>query len=331
MIYVLAFLGGLILNVMPCVLPVIGLKMMALVDHTGSAAKNAITYTVGIVTSFVGLAGIMLALRAMGHAVGWGWFMQSPVFLGVLAAFFVIMGLGMLDMWMMPSFSLATVQKSPFFSGLMAASVAAPCTGPLLGATLGATLTMPIPQALSIFLIMGLGMASPYLVLGLWPGARRWIPKPGQWMVTFKRAMGGLMIASGLIFGWMASPIELKAPTKEYVIYDRAKLEELRAAGTPVFVEFTAKWCLICQTNKPALKSVEWEKYGIIYMLADWTNDDPEITRALEEQGRAGVPLYLFYPPDEQDVRVLPQMLSYDIIIEKLQLICIKPGVCVPS
>jgi thiol:disulfide interchange protein len=390
---VLAFLGGIILNVMPCVLPVIALKIFSFVkmgqENRRSIFQHGMIFTMGVLVSFWILSAALLLLRAYGQSVGWGFQLQEPGFVAVMIGLLFLLGLSLLGVFELGA-SLTSMGEgakkssspyiSSFMSGVLATLVATPCTGPLLGPALGFALTLPTLGAMTIFTGMGLGMASPYLLFAAFPNLVRYLPKPGAWMVIFKQTMGFVMMATviwlvwvfmaqtsqlalvillasllGLsvaawIFGEWATPVKPKktryiatgitalllaisgyqmleaakmvstqsvavADSGEWQAYNPEKVKELREEGKPVFVDFTAKWCLICQANKVVLHSSEvskaFKKHGVVTMTADWTKKDAEITKQLESLGRTGVPVYVLYPADSSKKPIiLPQTLT---------------------
>ena len=397
----LAFLGGIILNIMPCVFPVIFLKAagIARVAHedTGTVRAHGLLYTAGILLAFLAIAGLLIFLRAGGEQIGWGFHLQSPVTVAVFAVVIFLVGLNLAGLFEVGTSvqgignDLASKggNTGAFFTGLLAVAVAAPCIGPFLGVPVGYALSEPPLAGLAVFAVMGLGLALPYLLISFVPALARLLPKPGPWMETFKQVLSFAMFATliwliwtltlqagtdGLVellialllagfaawafgrtqkapgAGWagrisalvaliaaifMVSGIEPQARTVTATgapgegdltelptaIYSEAALESYRDAGTPVFVDFTAAWCVTCQVNKqtvlkrPQVVEAFHEK-GVIYMVADWTVQDPDITKALEAQGRSGVPLYLFYPPGAGEPLVLPQVLSIDLMLK---------------
>jgi len=409
MALVFAFLGGLILNVMPCVLPVIALKIFGFVkmahQRRSVIFQHGAVFSLGVLISFWILSGALLVLRAYGEGIGWGFQLQEPVFVAILAGILFLLGLSlfgvfelgtsMISLGNKTSASSTSPLKSSFMSGILATLVATPCTGPLLGPALGFAMTLPPVHALMIFSMMGLGMAFPYLLFSAFPKLIRFLPKPGNWMITFKQLMGFLMMATvvwlvwvfgaqtdnmatfillaallimaigGWIFGRWGAPTRRKltrvvamfiAATmlfmgsgavimtakqhRDYMMpssgdgtrlvgehgwemYNPERVQELRAQGVPVFVDFTAKWCLICQANKVTLHSADITKAfndkGVVTMIADWTKKDPVITEQLESLGRTGVPVYVLYPGDpHESPYVLPQTLSGKVVREYL-------------
>ena len=375
-----AILGGLILNIMPCVFPVISLKAISLARagtiNEGEARREALAYAAGVILTCLALGGALLALRAGGTQVGWAFQLQDPRVILFLVLLATAITLNLVGLFHLRSFgggdALAGKGGSvgAFWTGVLAAFVATPCTGPFMAAALGAALVLPTAAALAIFAGLGLGLALPFLGLGFVPALRRIMPKPGAWMATFQRILAipmaftvaallwllwrqtgftGLKIGltgTALIgaFGWMAGrrqPLGLVvlagfaalsagaavampflftlAPSHSAVAgtepFSESRLATLRSAGKPVFLYFTADWCLTCKVNEKAAidrdgtKSA-FEKAGVVVMVGDWTNGDPAITRFLESRGRSGVPLYLWYAKGAAEPRELPQVLT---------------------
>lgn len=327
-ILLLAFLGGLILNIMPCVLPILALKALALAKKAqasrAAAAKQGLGYTAGVVASFLLIAAVMLALKAGGHAIGWGFQLQNPLFVGFLLVVMLAVSANLLGLFTLPSLfgtkatgvDDSTVTGS-FLTGGLAVLVATPCTAPFMATAIGATLALPMAQALLVFAALGLGMASPFLLISLWPAARRLLPKPGAWMLRFKHLLAIPMLATAAWLLWVLVQIVSPSPiakTDLYEPYSAVRLAELREAGKPVLVDATAAWCITCKINeRVALKPAEMQAFlrskNVMILVADWTNSDPEITHYLAGFGRNGVPLVVYYPPHGEPV-VLPQVLT---------------------
>ena len=394
-----AFLGGVILNLMPCVLPVLSIKVFSLIQHADGAAStrylHGAMYTLGAVLSFIVLALVLIGLRSIGEEVGWGFQLQDPYFIAFLIILFFLLGLNMLGVYELGS-SLSRLSNASisnrsdwlgsFGTGILAAVVGAPCVGPFIGGVSGIALQVNSTLGVLIFACIGLGMAFPFLLLSWFPGLLRFLPKPGAWMVTFRQAMGVLLILSTaflvwvvgqsagtngvmqillvlffvLIASWVLGRWGRISESKEtqrlakflslclivipglIVSQNLAELYEAEGgqasiyeegpwkewseesvadalnSGHGVFIDFTASWCLICQSNKVLVLRKEkteslFEDYGIRLFVADWTQNDPEITRALERYGRSGVPLYVLKAADGTE-QILPQNLSYSAI-----------------
>ena len=393
-----ALLGGMILNLMPCVFPVLSLKALSFVAASGDTARRqrneGLAYTGGILVSFVLLASLLIALRAAGEQVGWAFQFQQPLFLAFIVYLFFTLGLSLSGVFeigtgfMGVGNSLTTEKgyRGSFFTGVLATIVATPCTAPFMGPALGFALTQPWIAAMLVFLFLGFGMALPILVLSWIPALTRFLPRPGAWMNTFKQFMAFPLYASAAFFLWvlgnqvgvmgmslvlgvcillalsawlyqrrhvvgpvmrganyavgvatlflagylMQTPFlqtlsradtELAGQASAgFEPFSSARLTELRSAGTPVFVNMTADWCITCLVNEQSTLGTErvqqsMESNNIVYMKGDWTNEDPEITAVLEEFRRPSVPLYVLYPGDlAGDPVILPQILTPSIL-----------------
>ncbi len=386
----LAFLGGMVLNLMPCVFPVLSLKILSFAQHSGKAAESrtamrqhGIYYAVGVVLSFLALAGVMLALKSAGSAIGWGFQLQNPGVVWVLAVIFFLIGLNLMGAFevgqLAPSSLLSMQAKHPgvdaFFSGVLAVIAASPCTAPFMGAALGFALTQSAAAALAVFAALGLGMALPYVLLAWFPKWLDKLPRPGQWMITFKQLLAfpmfltvvwlvwvislqagadgaaiGLLGLVGLAFAaWLigsmksgvrwagvaaaviamalawpasepaqAATTSAKSSKANWQPWDPAAVAKLNAEGKPVFVDFTAAWCVSCQANKRlVLTRVEiealFEQKKVTLMRADWTNRDERITQALAGMNRSGVPVYVLHAPGKAP-QLLPELLTTGIV-----------------
>jgi thiol:disulfide interchange protein len=381
-----AFLGGLILNLMPCVLPVLSLKAIGLAsshDKPAQRIAHGWWYTLGIVASFCAIASVLIALKSAGSAVGWGFQLQSSWFVAALVYLFLLMALllaGAADFsgqWMGFGQSLASGggYRGSFFTGTLAVLVASPCTAPFMGTAMGFALAQGTAVALLVFICLGLGMAAPFLLLSYLPRLGRWLPKPGAWMERFREFLafpllataiwllwviarqtgadgvalvlcGCLLIAVALWFNGGSPTVKVArlllftaalallaspglrptsiASDSEVGAFSEARVEQLRAEGKPVFVNFTADWCLTCIANEHLVLSKDeviqaFKQSDVAYLKADWTNYDPAISASLENWGRSGIPLYLFYPADSREqATVLPQILSVELLLETL-------------
>jgi thiol:disulfide interchange protein/DsbC/DsbD-like thiol-disulfide interchange protein len=395
-----AALGGLILNIMPCVLPILAMKALALARHSGSERSIVIgetfAYSGGVILSFLILGAALVALRAGGEAVGWGFQLQSPIAVAAFALLVFAVGLNLSGVFEVGSITAgeSLTHKSgaagAFFTGVLAVAVGAPCTMPFGAAALGFALTQNAMTAMLVFLALGVGFALPFLVLGLVPGALAFVPKPGTWMLRFKQFLAFPMYAAA---AWLAWVLAVQAGANSLVIlfgaavtlalaawlwavtrdlstrgrsigalvvllllvgvgaavaqlktaqasqaadsggagaslpnrepYSAARLEELRAAGRPVLVDTTAAWCISCLVNEQTALASEAVKTAftarnIAYLVADWTNRNPEGAALLQSHGRAGPPLYLYYPPGAAAPKVLPQILTEAIVLEAI-------------
>jgi thiol:disulfide interchange protein DsbD len=392
----LALAGGLVLNLMPCVLPVLSVKTLALVSHAGGRAAlrwHGLAYTAGVLVSFAVVASLLLALRAGGEQIGWGFQLQSPVVVTLLAYVLFTVGLNLSGVFTVSArFAGAgqalagrTGYAGSFFTGALATVAATPCTAPFMGAAIGYAVTQPWPTAVLVFEALALGLALPFLLLTLIPAWRRALPRPGPWMTRLRQvlafplyasvawliwvvsqqtassgvavALGGLVVIGFAAWLYQASrgarttwrrvatvavaalavgagalgpltgavsTVPPAAHADGWEPFSAARLDELRGAGRPVFVNVTAAWCLTCLVNeRVALRSSAvtgaLARKGVATLKADWTNRDPAITRVLGSFGRNGVPLYLLYPARATgQPTVLPQILSEGAVIDAL-------------
>jgi thiol:disulfide interchange protein len=370
-----AFAGGLLLNILPCVFPILSLKALSLAKAGRSATgarREGMAYTVGAVLTCLGLGAILLLLRAGGSAAGWAFQLQEPRVILVLLLLVSAIALNLAGLFRLPSFGRGAGlagrggSAGAFWTGSLAAFVATPCTGPFMGAALGAALVLPTAAALAVFGGLGLGLAFPFLLLGFVPALRRLLPRPGPWMETFRRLLalpmvltalglawilqrqaGGYGLALGLLavavvaaalwagrrHGWLpvapalaaaaaallllpgvGAPAEARAGLLDAEPFSEERLAHLREERRPVFVYFTADWCLTCKVNEQAVLERDavaraFAAKGVKVLVGDWTRGDAEIGRFLEQHGRSGVPLYLWYAPGGE-ARILPQILT---------------------
>jgi len=395
----LAFLGGLLLNLMPCVFPVLFLKGLALVqsgaEERHKLRAHGLVYTIGILVSFWALVGALLGLRAAGATLGWGFQFQSPVFLALMAGLLFFLGLSLAGQFEIgltltgAGSGLAAKQgyAGSFFTGVLAVVVATPCTAPFMGAAVGYALAQTVGVTFAVFTALALGLAAPYLALTLQPAWTRLLPRPGAWMEIFRQAISvpifgtviwlawvlasgygatvlGVLLISFLLLaiaGWFlgrwpakrwstAVAVALCLCVLGLAIFDQqlaasapattpassgqiasadwqpwsaAAVESGLAAGRPVFVDFTANWCLSCQVNeRVALTQPEvhqaFAAKNVVLLKADWTRENPEITQALAALGRSGVPVYALYVPGENSPRLLPQVLTPGIVTDAI-------------
>lgn len=333
-----AILGGLILNLMPCVFPILSLKALSLARSGGDAraAKvEALAYTAGAALTALLLGAILLGLRAAGEQVGWAFQLQHPLSVFLLLLLAIAITLNLAGLYELPSFGggqrLAERGGAAggFWTGALAAFVATPCSGPLLGAALGATLVLPAWAALPIFGGLGFGIALPFLAIGFVPALRNRLPKPGPWMARFRKWMAVPMALTALALavllwrqmdgGWHDRGAQTAVPENAF---SPAALTKARATGKPVFVYFTADWCLSCKANEAGAINREtvqeaFRAKGVVTLVGDWTGGDPVITRTLAEHGRNSVPLYLWYAPGAAQPEILPQILTPGLLTDK--------------
>ena len=376
-----ALLGGLLLNIMPCVFPILSLKALGLAragETARDARRESLAYAAGVVLMCLALGALLLVLRSGGAAVGWAFQLQDPRVILLLLLLVTAIALNLAGLFRLPAvtggegLARSGGTRGAFFTGALAAFVATPCTGPFLGFALGAALVLPAWAAMAVFAGLGLGLASPFLLLGFIPALRRRLPKPGPWMERFQRilsvpmfltafglvwilgrqtgvdgmALGlGAALLLALALWWLGRRQEggrLWLPLAAIVVavlaplpfvrtadavppgvgegvageesFSESGLARLRADGTPVFLYFTADWCLTCKVNeRAALRQAEvvesFRAKGIRVMVGDWTRGDVAIGRFLERHGRSGVPLYLYYAPG-REAEELPQILT---------------------
>jgi len=398
-----ALLGGILLNLMPCVFPVLAIKLLSitqLADRPRDMKSSAWAFTAGVLISFLVLGALLLALRAAGSQLGWGFQLQSPWVVASLAMLFAVIGLNLSGMFEFGSFvpsSLAGFQwanpiTNSLWSGVFAVVIASPCTAPFMGASLGLAIGLPAWQALPVFLAMGLGMSLPFMALSLSTTWVKFLPRPGAWMHTFRQFMAfpmyatvvwlvwvlgqqvgldgvsgflacllslalllwaltldgkvkGAMVSLALLVlvlsMWHWAPLWAHADGQtnnesqtslqsngqaqaawspqgkklgQWEAWSTEKVASALKEGRPVFVDFTAAWCVSCQFNKKTTFSdanllAEFASRNVLLLRADWTRYDPNITAALNELGRNGVPVYAWYAPG-QAVRLLSELPS---------------------
>jgi thiol:disulfide interchange protein DsbD len=387
-ILLLAFAGGLVLNLMPCVLPVLAFKALALARMSGAAPhhvrREAVLYTVGVLAAFCTIGAITFAARAAGGSVGWGVQFQSAIFTTGMAWLLFAIGLNLSGVFEFGSSLAGTGQglasRGSFFTGLLAVVVATPCTAPFMGAALAAALTMPPATGMLIFAALGLGLAAPYAALAVSPGGARLLPRPGAWMDVLKHLLAFLMYGAALWMVWIASqqvnPVGLAAVFASLLLvafaawaygtaqrqdrpfllngvaalavlagaaclfglgtpagatpagiasdgsepYSAPRLAELRGIHRPVLVDMSAAWCVTCLVNErialtPASVREAFARHKVAYLKGDWTRQDASITAFLRDHDRSGVPLYVYYPA-EGEPKILPQILTPDMVIE---------------
>ncbi|HEV2540032.1 MAG TPA: protein-disulfide reductase DsbD [Frateuria sp.] len=388
----LALGGGLVLNLMPCVLPVLSIKAVGLLESGESPARartHAIAYTAGVLLSFVVLGLSILALRSAGHALGWGTQLQQPLLVGVLALVMLAVGLSMSGLVQFGASlgntgaGLATRGgiAGDFFTGVLAVVVASPCTAPFMGSALAYAFAAPAVHALLVFVALGIGLALPFLLVGFVPSLARRLPRPGRWMETLKQllafpmyltaawlawvlanqrgadAVGLLLVAAvfmALTLWWfersrgrgslvraplllallatlaplyglsqLPSPVRAAQADNGVVAYSPEKLAGLRAAGTPVFVDMTADWCVTCKANEHTVLDTAafrtlLQRTGAVYMKGDWTDVDPTIATFLEHYHSPGVPLYVVFPRGGGEGRKLPTVLTAGLVEKAL-------------
>jgi thiol:disulfide interchange protein len=390
-----ALIGGLILNVMPCVLPVISLKIFGFVSEAGErpdkAFKLALAFSAGILGCFAILAAIVTFFRAIGAQVGWGFQFQDYRFVLVIASLVFAFALNLFGVFELTVSARATGGLAKlaagggyggaFFQGAFATILATPCTAPFLGTASAFAFTQPAWATFLIFFSIGIGMALPYLLLAIQPKWLRYLPKPGEWMIRLKQLLGFLLLATLLWLSWIVGRLRgvdgmvelggllliigllawikgsfwtpmsslrsralaamsmitvlviaigsylfVTAPSElPWQAFSQQSLNNALQAGRPVFVDFTADWCITCKANERfALDTTAvrqaFAQQQVVVLRADWTHGDPEITQILKEHGRAGVPMYLFYPggKDRPPV-VLPELITSQTVLDAMK------------
>jgi thiol:disulfide interchange protein len=330
----LAFLGGLILNLMPCVFPVLSFKALrAIEEPSGRRWRSAIAYAVGVTASCAGLGGVLVAARSAGNAVGWGFQLQSPVLVAFLALLLFGLALamsGFVELTLPIPRPLARVAASagPFGDGVLVTLIASPCVAPYMGAALAFALSASAPVAIGVFVALGFGLALPHALLMVVPALLHWLPKPGRWMLVARRVLALPLYLSALWLGWVfvqqINPVShtTAASTAQPGAFTTARLSALRHDRRAVLVDVSAAWCITCKVNerlaldRPAV-SRRLRELHVTVLHADWTNQDPRITAYLHALGTAGVPLYVYYP-SSGEVDVWPQLLTQALVIDRL-------------
>lgn len=408
LVLLLAFAGGVLLNLMPCVFPVLSLKILGVLEHADdpkATRRDGRMYTAGVLISFWVVAGLLLALRAGGERLGWGFQLQSPAFIAALAILMTLVALNLLGTFevgvglsRLGAVGATTPGQEPsrrramlssLVTGALAVVVATPCTAPFMGTAVGFALTRPAGISLLVFTALGLGMASPYLGLGYFPGLVQRLPRPGPWMAVLRqvlafpmfataiwllsvfaeltrgaaafRLLGGLLVLAlgawvyghyqrsahrsvatialaavlvlgGVVFGTRGIEASQGRDSSRAIAADdlwepwsAARVAELRAEGRPVLVNFTAAWCISCKANEIVVFQADEvrdaiEKNNVAALKADWTRRDEAIAKELQAHGRAGVPLYLYYPANhEGEPSTLPSVLTPRVVLAELR------------
>jgi thiol:disulfide interchange protein len=387
-----AIMGGLLLNLMPCVFPILSLKALALAKSGASSSqskRDALWYSIGVIATFLALAATLFALRSAGLSIGWGFQLQDPRVVGVLALLMLLVALNLFGVFdvntRMAGAGQGLTEKiggsGAFWTGALAVLVATPCTAPFMAGALGAAFVLPPAFGLMIFAGLGVGMALPFLLLGYIPSFRGWLPKPGAWMAKFRFFLGFPMVATALWLSWVAGqqagsaavvklliaallvslgawlfgrsqltrasistimaaalaltgaalslsvvPTTTRAQSQHVLngaAYSDTALAAARSTGRPVFVYFTADWCISCKVNeRSTLANAAVQKAftaaGTRILIADWTKRDDVIARTLADYGRFGVPLYLWFPAGGGDAQILPQILTPETMLRTI-------------
>ncbi|WP_440959173.1 protein-disulfide reductase DsbD family protein [Oceanicaulis sp. LC35] len=385
----LALLGGLILNLMPCVFPVLSMKALTLVEKRGAERNEARTlglvFAAGVIGTFLVLGGMLLVLRVAGLPALWGMQLQAPLVVAGLATLMFLIGLNLLGVFEIGT-SLQSVgsgvkdsgRRGAFLTGVLAVFVAAPCLAPFMTGALAFALTQPALASLTIFVFLGVGLAFPFVLVSFVPGLLNLLPRPGPWMTRFREILAFPMFATAIWLVWVLSaqlgssgvlwlmlallavsftvwalrlsgavgrvmvvagvlmtlgslsvtarmePVTRTAPGQsEWAQWSDSAVLEAQAAGRPVFVDFTAAWCVSCQVNKLGALSdgqvkAAFAEQNVALFRADFTNRDSVIAEALARHGSAGVPLYLVYPAESGEPEILPPLLTSGIVIRAI-------------
>ena len=388
----LALGGGLVLNLMPCVLPVLSIKAVSVLEsgeNRATARRHALFYTTGVLVSFATLGLGILALRSAGHALGWGTQLQQPLVVGVLALVMLAVGLSMSGVVQFGAslgntgahLAARSGPAGDFFTGVLAVVVASPCTAPFMGSALAYAFAAPMLAALLVFLALGVGLALPFLLIGFVPALARLLPRPGRWMETLKQVLAFPMYLTAVWLVWVVAeqrgadavglvlvamvllamtlwwfersrsrgaisralvallalatlvpmyllahvpaPSRVAASEDGIVAYSPEKLAELRAAGTPVFVDMTADWCVTCKANEHTVLDTQafrdlLQRTGAIYMKGDWTDVNPTISAFLQQYHSPGVPLYVVFPKHGAPGMQLSTVLTSSMVEQAL-------------
>ncbi|HWX66771.1 MAG TPA: protein-disulfide reductase DsbD [Rhodanobacter sp.] len=388
----LALGGGLVLNLMPCVLPVLSIKAVSVLEsgeNRATARRHALFYTAGVLCSFAALGLGILALRTAGHALGWGSQLQQPLLVGALACVMLAVGLSMSGVVQFGAalgntgagLAARSGPAGDFFTGVLAVVVASPCTAPFMGSALAYAFAAPMVSALLVFLMLGIGLALPFLLIGFVPALARLLPRPGRWMETLKQVLAFPMYLTAAWLVWVLAnqrgadavglvlvamvllamtlwwfersrsrgavskllvvllaiatlvpmyllahvqpPSRVAAVEQGVVAYSPEKLAELRAAGTPVFVDMTADWCVTCKANEHTVLDTQTfrellKRTGAVYMKGDWTDVNPSISAFLQQYHSPGVPLYVVFPKNGGPGKQLSTVLTSSMVEQAL-------------
>jgi DsbC/DsbD-like thiol-disulfide interchange protein/cytochrome c biogenesis protein CcdA len=378
-----AIAGGILLNLMPCVFPILALKALHIAKagaDPGLARSDALGYAAGAIVGTGALGVALLAIRAAGTEAGWAFQLQDPRTIMLLLLLATAITANLVGLFELPVLGGSAQPAGSFGTGALTAFVATPCAGPFLGVALGAALALPLIGSVAVFAALGLGLAIPFLVIAFVPALRDKLPRPGFWMKRLQRFLaipmgatavaciwllehqagaGGLIVALIAIAGltalliWYGFAQRRDAPDGRVILplaiavvglavwqvpmptsasahrisgaepWSEARVASYVAQGQPVFVYFTADWCLTCKANEAAAIDRDevrdaFKQSGVKVLAGDWTNGDPAITRFLESRERAGVPLYLWYAPG-RPVEELPQILTPSMLIFRAQ------------
>jgi len=336
-----ALIGGLILNLMPCVLPVLSLKVLSVVSHGGKDSravifKNFMASAAGIIFSFWVIAAGLVLLKNAGETIGWGIQFQNPVFLVFLLVVVLLFAANMWGLFEIPLPRFiarhAAGKKGDdeptllghFLTGAFATLLATPCTAPFLGTAIGFALARGAFEIFTIFTFLGIGLALPYILLAVSPRVFKYMPKPGKWMVSLKKILALALVATAFWLGSILLSITATpALDQGWEKFDAARIAPEVETGHTVIVDVTADWCLTCKANKRfVLETREVTEAlsaeNIIRLQADWTQRDADIAAFLQSFGKYGIPFNVVYGPAAPEGIVLPELLTRDAVMNAL-------------
>lgn len=341
-VVLMALVGGLILNLMPCVLPVLGMKLGSILlvqeNDRGLVRRQFLASVAGILASFMVLALLMTVLRLTNQALGWGIQFQNPWFIGFMAVVMLVFSASLFGLFEFRLSSnmntrLATQGGSGmaghFWQGAFATLLATPCSAPFLGTAVAVALTASYPVLWGLFLALGLGMSLPWLLIALRPGLAMRLPRPGKWMNWLRRILGLLMLGSAI---WLASlllvhfGISSGKPAQENIAWQPLSgqaIQDALAQHKRVFIDVTADWCITCKANKYNVLNKEdvqaaLQAADVVALRGDWTLPSPQITDFLRSRGQVAVPFNQIYGPGLPEGKVLPTLLSRDSVLSTL-------------
>lgn len=341
MILFMAFIGGIILNFMPCVFPILTIKIIALAQGTVNKRESrteALLYVLGVVVSFLLIASVLIILRSQGEQIGWGFQLQSPIFVAIMCVIFFVIFLMLLDVVNLKNpfankvgrISFSCRRFNAFVTGFFAVLIASPCTAPFMGIAIGYTLTQSVYIYYPVFLALSIGYALPFALAGFFPKyLHKILPKPGKWMDILKKIFAIPVFITCVWLGWVLFN-QLSAEKQNFdnhlvwKPFNAQQVDALVKNKHPVFIDFTAKWCITCLVNKKIALQTDYfaklvQDKKIYLFVADWTNEDAEITAALESYGRNSIPLYVYYNGENSEYKILPQLLTPQILEAEIQ------------
>ena len=348
-ILALALLGGLILNLMPCVLPVLALKLSAVIDAVGASRRELrfrfLAGAAGIVTGFLILAAGLAILRLAGGTVGWGIQFQNPAFLIVMMVMLGVFAMSLLDLVVIPvpRFAQGLARASggvsarpgysgDFLAGMLATILATPCSAPFVGTAVAVALSGGLADLFGIFIALGIGLAAPWLLVAARPSLVGFLPRPGPWMPWLKRGLAMLLAGTMLWLGTVLASVMATGKADDadtqWAVWSPAVLESTLEEGRPVLVDVTADWCVTCKANKalvldrapvaPALAAAVGT--GRLTLLrADWTRPDSDIAAFLSAHGRYGIPFNILFQPAGRPPVILPELLTGSAVMAALE------------